>query len=271
LTALSAWVTARRITAPDPPERKFVTPWELGVPHEEVSFRTEDGLLLGGWWLPSPEAKRTVIALHGHRGARHHCVGIAAALWWTGANVLLFDHRGRGSSEGESISLGHFETVDVSAAIGYALSRAPNVPLGLIGYSMGGAVSLISAARDKRVGAVVVDSPFASERELVRALLRKQIGPLHGPVATLSERLLPYDPGEVEPIKEVANIAPRATLFIHGLLDETCDPEDSVRLYKVAGEPKELWLLKEAGHCDAYFLDRETYCERVAAFFEEHL
>jgi uncharacterized protein len=271
LTALSAWVTARRITAPGPRERKFVTPWELGVPHEEVSFRTEDGLLLGGWWLPSPEAKRTVIALHGHRGARHHCVGIAAAVWRTGANVLLFDHRGRGSSEGESISLGHFETVDVSAAIGYALSRTPNVPLGLIGYSMGGAVSLISAARDKRVGAVVADSPFASERELVRALLRKQIGPLHGPVATLSERLLPYDPGGVEPIKEVANIAPRATLFIHGLLDETCDPEDSVRLYKVAGEPKELWLLEEAGHCDAYFLDRETYCERVAAFFEEHL
>jgi fermentation-respiration switch protein FrsA (DUF1100 family) len=271
LTALSAWVTARRITAPGPRERKFVTPWELGVPHEEVSFRTEDGLLLGGWWLPSPEAKRTVIALHGHRGARHHCVGIAAALWRTGSNVLLFDHRGRGSSEGESISLGHFETVDVSAAIGYALSRAPNVPLGLIGYSMGGAVSLISAARDKRVGAVVADSPFASERELVRALLRKQIGPLHGPVATLSERLLPYDPGEVEPIKEVANIAPRATLFIHGLLDETCDPEDSVRLYNAAGEPKELWLLEEAGHCDAYFLDRETFCERVAAFFEEHL
>jgi uncharacterized protein len=271
LTALSAWVTARRITAPDPRERKFVTPWELGVPHEEVSFRTEDGLLLGGWWLPSPEAKRTVIALHGHRGARHHCVGIAAAVWRTGANVLLFDHRGRGSSEGESVSLGHFETVDVSAAIGYALSRTPNVPLGLIGYSMGGAVSLISAARDKRVGAVVADSPFTSERELVRALLRKQIGPLHGPVATLSERLLPYDPGEVEPIKEVANIAPRATLFIHGPLDETCDPEDSVRLYRAAGEPKELWLLEAAGHCDAYFLDCETYCERVAAFFEEHL
>jgi hypothetical protein len=25
------------------------------------------------------------------------------------------------------------------------------------------------------------------------------------------------------------------------------------------------------GHCDAYFADREDYCEKVAAFFEEHL
>jgi uncharacterized protein len=271
LTTLAAWNTARRISAPGPRERKFVTPWELSVPHEEVSFRTEDGLLLGGWWLPSSQAKWTVIALHGHRGARHHCVGIAAALWRRGANVLLFDHRGRGSSEGKSISLGHFERVDVSAAIGYALSRAPEVPLGLIGYSMGGAVALMSASRDERVGAVVADSPFASERELVRALLRKQIGPLCSPVAALSECLLPYDPAEVEPLKEVAKIAPRASLFIHGSRDRTCSPEDSVRLYEAAGDPKGLWLLKGAGHCDAYFLDREAYCDRVAGFFEEHL
>src|ERR671913_548905 len=124
LATLAASVTARRITAPGPRDKKFVTPWELAVPHEDVIFRTEDGLLLRGWWLASPEAKRTVITLHGHRGARHHCVGMAAALWRRGANVLLFDHRGRGSSEGKSISLGHFETVDVSAAIGYALSSA---------------------------------------------------------------------------------------------------------------------------------------------------
>jgi uncharacterized protein len=236
-----------------------------------VSFRTEDGLLLGGWWLPSPQAERTVIALHGHRGARHHCVGIAAALWRRGANVLLFDHRGRGSSEGNLMSLGHFENVDASAAIGYALSRADGIPLGLIGYSMGGAVALISASRDERVGAVVADSPFASERELVRALLRKQIGPLCSPVAALSERLLPYDPTEVEPLKEVAKVAARASLFIHGLRDRTCDPVDSVRLYEAAGDSKDVWLLEEAGHCDAYFLDREAYCERIAVFFEKHL
>ena len=271
LAAFASWVTARRITAPGPREDKFVTPWELGIPYEEVSFRTEDGLLLLGWWLPAPQAKRTVIALHGHRGARHHCVGIGAALWRRGANVLLFDHRGRGSSEGELMSLGFFETLDALAAVGYALSRAPEVPLGVIGYSMGASVAVMTAARDNRVGAVVADSPFASERGLLRALLSKQLGALHLPIAALTERLLPYDPGEVEPLGEAAKIAPRATMFIHGLLDKTCAPEDAVRLHDAAGDHKELWLLKEAGHCDAYFADREGYCERVAAFLEEHL
>jgi len=229
LATLAAWVTARRITGPGPRDKKFVTPWEFGIPYEEVGFSTEDGLLLRGWWLPAAEAKRTVIALHGHRGARHHCVGIGAAVWRRGANVLLFDHRGRGSSEGELMSLGHFETAD-AAAVGYALSRAPGLPLGLIGYSMGAAVALISAARDEHVGAVVADLPFASERKLVRALLRRQAGPLHRPIVALSERLLPYDPGGVDPLRQVAKVAPRPCLFIHGLLDKTCDPEDSVRL-----------------------------------------
>jgi uncharacterized protein len=271
LTALASWVTARRITAPGPREEKFVTPWELGIPFEEVSFRTEDGLLLRGWWLPATEAEKTVIALHGHRGARHHCVGIGAALWRRGANVLLFDHRGRGTSEGNLVSLGYFETLDALAAIEYSLSRATRLPLGLIGYSMGAAVAIMAAARDERVGAIVADSPFASERGLVRHLLRRQIGPLQGPVVALTECLLPYDPGEVEPLREVAKVAPRACLFVHGLLDETCDPKDSVRLYGAAREPKGLWLLEGAGHCDAYFADREAYCGRVGAFFEEHL
>jgi uncharacterized protein len=271
LTTLAAWITARRITAPGPRERKFVTPWELGIPHDEVSFRTEDNLLLRGWWLPAQQAKRTVIALHGHRGARHHCVGIGAALWRRGANVLLFDHRGRGSSEGDLVSLGHFETLDALAAIEYAYSRAPGLPLGLIGYSMGASVAVMAAARDARVEAIVADSPFASERKLVRSLLKRRLDPLHGLVATLAERLLPYDPGEVELLREVARIASLATLFIHGLRDRTCDPMDSVRLYEAAGKPKELWLLEAAGHCDAYFADREAYCERVGAFVEEHL
>src|SRR5919202_1668507 len=206
-----------------------------------------------------------------NRRARYHCVGIGAALWRRGANVLLFDHRGRGSSEGGLMSLGYFETLDALAAVGYALSRAPEVPVGVIGYSMGASVALIAAARDERVGAVVADSPFASERGLLRALLSKQLGALHIPVAALTKRLLPYDPAEVDPLREAAKIAPRATLFIHGLLDKTCPPEDAVRLHDAAGGYKELWLLEGADHCGAYFADRVAYCERVATFLEEHL
>lgn len=270
-SALAAWIAVRRIVTPAPPEERFVTPWEMGIPYEETRFETEDGLLLRGWWLENPHPRYTVITLAGHNGARHHTLGIASTLWRRGANVLLFDNRGRGESEGSALSLGYYERLDARAAVEHALVRAPGLPIGLVGYSMGAAVAIMVAAGDPRIGAVVADSPFASQRRLLRALISRRVGPLGPPAAALAERLLPYDVGEVEPLREVGRISPRAILLIHGLSDPTTDPEDSRRLYEAAGEPKELWLLEGVGHCNAYFADRTAYCGRVASFLERHL
>ena len=260
----------RSVTNPGPAEERFFTPWELGIPYEEVELRTPDGLVLRGWWLEHPDPRRTIVALAGQNGARHHALGIGAALWHRGANVLLFDNRGRGSSDGDRGSLGYFEAVDASSAIEYVLSRSDK-PLGLLGFSMGAAVAVMAAARDPRVGAVVADSPFASQRGLLRAHLGRYLGPAAGPLLKLSESFLPYDLEKVEPIREVARIAPRACLFIHGELDDTTDPRDSRALYEAAGEPKEIWLLGGVDHCGAYFADRAAYSERVADFFERRL
>lgn len=269
--AAVAWAVSRRITRPAPLETKFMTPWEVGIPHEEVSFTTPDGLVLRGWWLPNPRDERTIITLAGHNGARHHTLGIGGALWRDGANVLLFDNRGRGESDGHFTSLGYFETLDALAAVDYAAARSA-APVGIIGYSMGGSVAIMAAAQDARVGAVVADSPFASQRGLLRSLLRRRLPALPAlTVSALVEAFLPYAVGEVEPIREVAGISPRACMFIHGDLDETTDPADSRALYEAAGEPKEIWQLEGVGHCDAYFADRARYAATVAAFFDRHL
>ena len=260
----------RRVTDPGPTEERFFTPWELGITHEEVEFRTPDGLILRGWWLENSDPRRTVVALAGHNGARHHALGIGAALWHRGANVLLFDNRGRGFSDGDRGSLGYFETVDASAAVEYALSRS-EYPLGLLGFSMGAAVAVMVAARDARVGAIVADSPFASQRGLLCTHLRRYLGPAAGALVELSGRFLPYDMEEVEPIREVAKISPRACMFIHGELDETTNPRDSRALHEAAEEPKELWPLAGVDHCGAYFADRAAYSEKVSGFFERHL
>lgn len=268
--AAAAWLVARHITSPGPIEERYLTPWELELPQEEVSFRTADGITLRGWWLENPAARRTIVALSGHNGARHHALGVGAALWRRGSNLLLFDNRGRGASEGEMTSLGYYEQFDARAAVEYALSRSLR-PLGLHGFSMGGAVALIAAARDERVGAVVADSPFASQRALIRYSIRLRTRLPAFPLANLTESFLPYDVGAVEPIREVADISPRATLLIHGTDDRITNPEDSRALYAAAGGPKELWMPDGVEHCGAYFTDREAYSRRVGEFFERHL
>lgn len=271
LVAAASRQAAKRFTTPDPVETRFLTPWELGIEYEDVLFETDDGLKLSGWWLGHPDAERTIITLAGHNSARHHVLGISSALHRAGANVLLFDNRGRGSSEGDKISLGHYERLDASAAVEYATRRGPDLPLGMMGFSMGGAVALMAAAADERIKAVVADSAFASQAKLVTYHLRRHVGPFAPAIFHLAKGALHYDIHEVEPGQGVGEISPRPTMFIHGELDTITDPEDSIAMYKAAGEPKELWIAEGAGHVDAYFQNREEYSRRVAAFFEEHL
>lgn len=271
LVLVAARQAARTLATPSPAETQFLTPWELGIPFEDVSFVTGDGLKLSGWWLPNPEARRTVVALSGYDSVRHHILGIGAALWRGGSNVLLFDNRGCGSSEGDGISLGHHERLDATAAVGYSKGRAPDLPLGVVGYSMGGAVALMVAADDARIEAVVVDSPFASQTNVLRVQLRGYVGPLDRPALALASLFLDHEPREVEPVEYVCRISPRPVLLIHGEEDTVTDPDDSRKMFGLAGEPKELWVVPGAGHVGSYYADRKEYCRRVTGFFDRHL
>lgn len=49
------------------------------------------------------------------------------------------------------------------------------------------------------------------------------------------------------------------------------DPHDATLLYRTANEPKELWLLPEADHCGAYFVDRKVYTAKMISFFDLYL
>jgi fermentation-respiration switch protein FrsA (DUF1100 family) len=251
-----------------------VSPWEVQVPHESVSFQTDDGLTLRGWWLPQPTSKRVIVGFTGHRGAKHELLGIGSGLWRAGNNVLLFDFRGRGDSDMAPLSLAHKELPDARAALRYVHERIPDAQVGVIGYSMGAAVAILVAAAAPSVRAVVADSPFASIRDvLTNVYQRRRLPPRF--LLELSDVINRWRYGyqfeAVRPLDVVAHIAPRPLLIIHGSADTLIPVEQGERLYAAAGEPKELWIVEGAIHCGAYFLDRPAYVQRVAEFFNRAL
>jgi len=270
LMTLGARQLARRMVAPSYYDPRTMTPWELGIPFEDVVIQSSDGIRLKGWWITHPEAKRTVITLAGHRRRKSDCLGIAGALWRHRMNILMFDYRGRGDSDPYINTLGYYETQDTLAAINFASRKAHQLPVALIGYSMGASIAIMAAARDQRVSAVIADSPFASQKKVIRRYFRSKTGLPAFPIVNLAEKFLPYNIDEVEPIREVRKISPRAIMLIHGECDDLCSPEDSIALYEAAGDPKELWVLPNVGHCGAYFQDREAYVNRVVDFLETH-
>jgi fermentation-respiration switch protein FrsA (DUF1100 family) len=269
-----------QLTRPQPldPQADFTfTPWELNVPWEDVAFPARGGAHeLRGWWLPQPALERVIIACGGYRGTKADLLGISGQLWHAGFAVLLIDFYGHGMERGVPITLAYREVADFLGAVDYVAGRAPRAVVGAIGFSMGAAVVIQGAARDERVRAVVADSPFATHRDVVAAQIRQTVPLLPpDPFLALADPLLHRRAGyrfdAVEPLREVAAIAPRPLLIIHSTGDKMIPYQHSIWLYEAAGEPKELWIVEDVAHCGAYFIDRPAYCRRVADFFARGL
>jgi uncharacterized protein len=247
-----------------------LSPWELGIEYEDLAFTSADGVTLRGWWLLRPETQNVIVVLAGSHCAKHEYLGIGSSLWHAGYNVLLFDFRGRGDSDRVGLSLGYYEQQDAQAALRYVRDRLPEARIGLLGYSMGAAVALVTAGKDPAVQAVVADSPFATLRDVVADAFRCR----HLPpqlLTKLTDRLnrwrYGYDFSAVEPLAVVDRIAPRPLLLIHSSADSVIPSDHARRLFAAAGQPKQLWTIEQAPHCGAYFADRRAYAARIAELF----
>lgn len=277
------WLGSKRLNrSPDPgPMREFTfTPLETDVDHETVRFTAADGAELFGWFLPRPETDRVVVAMHGYRGEMSQVLGISSRLWRAGWNVLLFDFRGRGRSAPAEISMGVWETADVSGALDWVGARIADPKIALFGFSMGGVVGLL-AADDPRVAAVVADSAFADQREMLEHLAitdarRFLGGRIDGrwfvPAIEWWHARSGKPPFEtIAPAEALSSLDGTAVMLIHGAHDRYVTREHAERLHRAANGPSEAWWVEEALHCGAYFVDREAYLERVTRFLDRHV
>jgi dipeptidyl aminopeptidase/acylaminoacyl peptidase len=245
------------------------------LPLQDVRFDATDGTHLAGWLLMASPQKPTIILSHGLKSSRAQTLPWARFLYQAGYNVLLYDSRGCGESEGWGVGLGGREAEDVLGAVRYLKQRADlsNKQIGALGLSLGGGASLLAAAQEPAIQAVVADSSWVDATKLV-----DYEDNFHG------LPLLPYEPAlvdqivgahlaETRPIAAVSKIAPRGVLLIHSADDEdpTTPLSGSQQLYQAAGEPKELWIVPHGGHTGALAAYPDEYKQRVLAFLATHL
>ncbi len=275
---IGAYITVRRVTRPQKrsyAEDYVLTPFELELPWQDVTFKSQDGLNLRGWFMPRPESRRVVIACSGFHGQKSNLLSLARPLWHQGFNVLVFDLRGQGQSDVAPLTVGYRETGDFLAAVEFVRGRIPQAIIGAFGYSMGGAIVIMAAAQNQAIKAVVADSPFAELREIVEIRFHQTCGLPPRLFVALADCWLAVRYGfctaQVRPLEAVAHIAPRPLLLIHGTEDRVTPLKHSQALYQRAAQPKEMWLAEGVEHVGAYFQNRRAYLERVVGFFEQHL
>lgn len=260
--------------------RRFTTilhPSDLGLPVEELTLKTAEGIDLSCWLIKQPQtAKGTIIHLHGVSECKIVGLPMAKDFFDRGYNVFLYDSRRHGDSGGKFCTYGFYEKHDTSTIINYLTSR-PDITvgkIGLFGSSMGAAVAVQVASIDKRVQAVVAESGFATLRTIFDDYQKRMIKlPWHylrNIVIKRSEHLAHFRANAVSPYDAVRDV--HVPLFIiHGTADNLINSTYSEMLYRNTGEPKELWLIQGAKHNDIAQVGGEEYKRRIINFFEKHL
>ncbi len=227
--------------------------------HREISFES-DGITLKGWLFPARAGRRgLVVYLHGIADNRRSGVGVARRLVALGYDVLAYDSRAHGASEGTACTYGYYEKQDLRRALD-ALGSPEAV---LFGSSLGAAVAIQAAAVEPRVRGVIAQSPFADLEAIVRERA-PWFATTHDVTRALeaAERKGAFHVRDASPLLAATRLRV-PVLLLHGSEDEETRPAHSRRLAEALGAQGTLLLVPGAGHNDV--LGREESWRAIEA------
>ena len=249
-----------------PDRRLHVAPGRVGAAWEEARFASGDGTKLTGLWFPSRRGAPKGVVVHFHGNGENMTSHFLYVYWLAleGWDVLAFDYRGYGASEGDVDLGGAVE--DGVAALVYARGRSGGRPLVALGQSLGGALALAALDRDGGAGvaAVVLDSTFDSYRRIARDKLGYSWATwlLKWPLSLLvSDRWAPD--------RLIGRRRPVPLLMLHSPGDTVVPYRRGRRLFELAPEPKDFWDVPGGGHTDAFGGQGAEFRPRLARFLEE--
>jgi len=246
-----------------------ITPRDLKMDYQDVSFKTADGLTLRGWYIPSAKStEKTLILLHGYPADKGNILP-ALAFLHEDFNLLLFDFRYLGKSEGSYSTAGAKEVEDLLAAIQFLKTRGIK-EVGVWGFSMGGAVALMAIEKAPEIRAVISESSYASLADMTFELFRIPV--LNYPIAYLvgvwAKLFLGIDVREASPADRIRNTT-LPILLIHSSADAVI-PFSHARLLQqaLAKNPNaEFWFNEQFAHGQF----ASDYRTRIKEFFLKHL
>lgn len=227
-----------------------VTPKEWGLPYDAVEIKLADKRKISGWYLPYPDAEKTLLFFHGNGGNISHRGDSLYIFHKLKLNVLIIDYPGYGESEGEPSEEALYQSA--TAAWQYLVNNKKINPEKIIifGRSLGGAVAVDLASRVK-AGGLILESTFSSVRDVVDIAF-----PL------LSNFIyLRYSFNSFNKIKNV--VAP--VLMIHSPDDRVIPYQSGERLFNAAPSEK-IFLQIKGGHNDGFMQSISPYMKSLRLF-----
>jgi alpha-beta hydrolase superfamily lysophospholipase len=216
---------------------------------------TDDVVLTGRQWLRADAPRAAVVLVHGFSASADDpdVCELAEELHAEGVDIVCYDARGHGTSEGHS-TLGDLERHDVAAAVDAARERSERVVL--VGASMGAIAALrYASATDGLAGVVSVSCPARwrlprnVQGVLAAGLTRTRVGRAMA-ARWMGVQVAPRWTNPEPPIALVPEVA-APVAFVHGAADRFIPASDAADLYEAASEPRRLEIVPGMGHAFA--------------------
>src|SRR6476661_2014001 len=245
----------------------------IGIPPadlngEPVTFASDSGATVHGWWCPVRNANGTVLLLPGIRANRLRMVERARFLRRAGYSILLIDFQATGETQGDHITFGWKETRDVLAAIDFIRQADATVPVAIIGSSLGGVAALL-ATPPLKVDALVLEEVYPTIEIATHNRMENYLGALGRfmtPVLlTQLQWRLGVSASQLRPVDHISSVE-CPMLIMGGEKDRNTRPSDTRMLVERARSPQDVWFVPNAGHVDLHRAAREQYESRVLAF-----
>ena len=226
--------------------------WTPPLGARDVYFTAADGVKLHGWYSAVPDAETTLIVFHGNAGNIAGRKDLFDALGGLGMNVLLFDYRGFGRSEGAPDEEGVYR--DARAARDWLVRDQGRDPKRFVylGQSLGSAVA-VQLAREKGCQKLILEAPLTSAGDMARKILP------FPPVGWA----LPFGFDSASKVRGLM----MPTLIVHGDRDAVVPFAQGKELFqKLGSKLKSFKEIASGGHNDLWDLHRGEYLDAIREF-----
>jgi alpha-beta hydrolase superfamily lysophospholipase len=263
LCALAVFLTARPCPA------------RIGAPPAGRSARcltlaSGTGRRLAAWFAEGVAGRGAVLLVHGLKADRRVLARRWTFLNQAGFAVLAIDLQAHGESEGDRITFGQRESLDVAAALAWLRQICPDEAIGAIGISLGGAALLLCGAAGK-VDAMALEAVFPDIERAVVNRIKAFAGPLHRFLApaflAIAGRMTGLDIADLRPIEALPAYG-GALLLMIGSADAYTTIEETREMFEVAGGAKHIWIVEGAAHVDLADFAGADYRRGVIDFFD---
>ncbi len=238
---------------------------------QPVTFASDLGANVHGWWCPIQNRRGAVLLLPGIRANRLSMIDRARFLHRAGYSVLLIDFQATGETKGDHITFGWKESRDVLAAINFVRHIDPTACVAIIGSSLGGVAALL-ATPPLRVDGLVLEEVYPTIEIATRNRMENYLGRVGRILTPVLLNQLQWRLGvsalQLRPVDHIANVE-CPVLIMSGEKDRNSRPSDTQMLFERARSPKQLWFVPNAGHVDLHRAARVDYESRVLAFLEQ--